>query len=566
MVPDNDLLERDIYPEKGGDSIFLRIDEIAAPVTLFVGRNGTGKSGSRTARALAKRVGGHYLSTDRLLAVSGVAQSAAGATLLLDNFSGLSLSQAALSYRTAAETYGSAAEEYYELAGEPEVFLRVAALLRRVVGRGIEMRETNGYLDPQVTTTEATYSLFRSEGHGLRELAALAVAIYRNDWSFLVVDEPELHLHPAALRSWLNALAQVCGATGRRAVVVTHEPTVIFTEDVARLESIWVFQQTMPPVKLSSLVKDFTSKAAAGGLKQNPRLVGQLLFAPQPILVEGPSDVAALAEALKRNCEPELLPNYELISCGGSAGVAAWLVAARRAGIQARAVADLDACVTQDVYRAMDRLPEVAERYRNELAAEPADTRTVLKPLLEEMSRTGIPSDARARSKWLSAIPPNTPGHTSRRDALLRIWADAGLRLHPEGTLENVLGVEKDTIESARDAAAKPGLIDDVARWILTERDTIQDELWRLLGNTVERIAQDIQNRLGLDPGLDIRAISNAGRYAPLVDITKLDAEDSFRIVVKTPREYAGYWLIFDRGTPPSKLRLNDPAALMELH
>lgn len=126
-----------------------------------------------------------------------------------------------------SRSYGAATEELYALREQPEVWLRVSAFLRRALHRSVELRESAGFLDPYVRLGSMEYSLLRDEGHGLREIVILLAAAYRADWSLLVVDEPELHLHPSLARLWLAELRAECRRTGRHAVVVTHEPTLL---------------------------------------------------------------------------------------------------------------------------------------------------------------------------------------------------------------------------------------------------------------------------------------------------------------------------------------------------
>lgn len=89
------------------------------------------------------------------------------------------------------------------------------------------MRELTGFLDPVVKMGDTEYSLFREEGHGLRELVVLLTAIYSDDWRLLVLDEPELHLHPSVARLCIGELERECARSDRRAIIVTHEPSLI---------------------------------------------------------------------------------------------------------------------------------------------------------------------------------------------------------------------------------------------------------------------------------------------------------------------------------------------------
>ena len=58
--------------------------------------------------------------------------------------------------------------------------------------------------------------------------------------------------------------------------------------------------------------------------------------------------------------------------------------------IDVRAVADLDARLDSAVQRVMDRSPDIQKRYKDELAAEPPKTSTVLQPLIPAMNADGI--------------------------------------------------------------------------------------------------------------------------------------------------------------------------------
>ncbi|MEV4706300.1 AAA family ATPase [Actinoplanes sp. NPDC049316] len=544
------------------DEPYLRIDRWASPVTYFVGRNGTGKS--RAAKALASHVGGRLLTTDRLLSLTG-AQSL-GYTILPNDYKGVPLGDSEASqirsFASQARYKGAfeAVETLYSLRQDPEVLLRVAAFIRRALGRAIELRERSGFLDPYIQMGNVSYSLFRDEGHGLRELVILLAAVYRTDWTVLVVDEPELHLHPAMARLWVGELDKECRRTGRHAVVVTHEPALLRPKSADDLEAIWLFTVGRAPIRLADEVLPVQRDRVTASLGENGEIVAKLVFSPRPVLVEGVHDVAALTAALRRTHPPEVVAQTDLVACGGSGAVALWFEIATRMHLDVRAVADLDACLAPEVTRTMDSLERVRVRYAEDLAAEPANTAAVLRPLISAMNKDGVGNDPKSRAKWLAGAVWSG-GSAVRKDRLVEIWRSAGMWLHPQGTLEDVLGIESKGEALAREAAAKTGPIDDVAAWCAYQLDPT-GEVFTLLSAMIERIAHDIIEAVRLAPDAKFTQFfgPTAESDSRLAEIAPVEG-GKHRLTVRTPIEFAGYWVTFSRDTRPSDIVLSPPNA-----
>ncbi|MCU1532320.1 MAG: hypothetical protein JWO49_1891 [Arthrobacter sp.] len=145
-----------------------------------------------------------------------------------------------------------------------------------------------------------------------------------------------------------------------------------------------------------------------------------------------------------------------------------------------------------------------------------------------------------------------------RRDKLLEVWRAEGLWLHPQGTLEDVLGIEKGKAEPDV-AAAVIGDIDAVSDWCAFELDP-RGELEHLLGAAVERIASAINHAQGIDPSASFnRPVGTTSSIdEKLVNIQPL-SEGRYRLTVKLPAEFAGYWMDFDRDTSSNDMRLESP-------
>ena len=81
-----------------------------------------------------------------------------------------------------------------------------------------------------------------------------------------------------------------------------------------------------------------------------------------------------------------------------------------------------------------------------------------------------------------------------------------------------------------------------------------------LLNHQVEVIAHEIVEAQRLDPRTRGRTLlgAKAQVYERLVEVEP-HGEDSHRITVRAPEEYADYWLVFSRETSPAKLQLQEP-------
>ncbi|AYV29942.1 hypothetical protein EES41_24795 [Streptomyces sp. ADI95-16] len=460
-----------------------------------------------------------------------------------------------------------ATDDLYSLREQPDVWLKVAAFLKRALGRTIQLRESSGYLDPHVLIGGVEYSLFRDEGHGLRELVILLAAAYRDDWTLLMVDEPELHLHPSMARLWLAELRRECVERDKRALVVTHEPSLLRVRDASELGGIWHFQAGRGPVSLACALFDRQRgeeterrrTQVSATLRVNPDLVSQLVFSPRPVLVEGVHDVAALSASLERTKTPEVVAQTDLVLCGSSVEVALWFEISHALGVDVRAVADLDACLEPSVQSVMDSYPEVTRRYREELFQEPPKTTEILKPLIVEMKKAGVSASPKEKADWLARSIPDGTAHPLRKEKIIAIWRDHGMWLHDQGTIENVLGIETKGLNQAAQAASSPGPIDAVVDWCAYEVD-LRGDIELLLNIAVERVAHALQEAIRSDPEAQFSMPVGASSVADARLVEVVPIGDGFhRLVVRTPKPFVGYWLEFSRDTASSQLNLQPP-------
>ncbi|MET3974046.1 AAA family ATPase [Cellulosimicrobium sp. 4261] len=554
------LTSGDVFAD-GGDQPYLEVQEWPAPVSLFVGRNGSGKS--KTAMALSQGDRRRVLSSDRLAGIQH-----------FDNYydvsypgrtRGLSISPDSMTnIRDYTAKFGVGADELYLLHDRPDLALRVASFIATTLGREVEVeRFADGYLDPVVRVGSLEYSLLRDEGHGLRELVILLAATYRDDWDLLVVDEPELHLHSALTRLWYAELVKECQTTNRHAIVVTHEASLVQPTSRNDLHAIWHFAHGRAPMNLGEQVKvEHRDEAIAHSLRANPSLVSDLLFSPRPVLVEGALDHLALKIAIARTQEHSSAVQTDVVQCGTNNVVPVWLDLCWALGLDARAVYDLDSIFEQRVQRSMDRHEAVRNGYRKTLIAAPPTTAEVIRPLIQAANKHPVPANPKERAAWLAALTDDDDeqgGLVERRDQLLRLWKEQGVWVHPQGNLEHVLGLspEDKGREATTAAANESGPLDAVADWVAYQLDT-RSSTFELLSAAVREWATWIQLQVQKDDAFRLSGTRPPTGDRPLLRVEHL-GPGRHRITVTGLDDFNGYWMDFTPELAVAAMGLQPP-------
>lgn len=281
------------------------------------------------------------------------------------------------------------------------------------------------------------------------------------------------------------------------------------------------------------------------------------MFAPRPVLVEGPNDVLAFSSAIARMKEPEVISQTEFIHCGSCQNVAFWFFRAKQWGLDVKAIGDLDSLFNSRVQQPMDRISAVKERYANELYAVPAKTSTAMQDFIRQANKDKINANEKDRAAWLSELDEGSI-LGKKRQKILDIWRDEGFWLHTEGTIEDVLGGKKGRIDYMVTASSS-GAIDRVINWCAFELNAT-GELFSLLELELERIAGEINIARKSQPEVILQNPigTRAEISSRLVEVHHI-SDGRYRLIVKTPIEFAGYFMEFDRSTSAENMRLQEP-------
>ena len=275
---------------------------VLGPINYLVGPNGSGKS--RFAAELlgqlkSRRSGVRLLGTDRLreMADPGTLGRHWGDNLC----SGYA--KHSFDELRKAGLEGSGIDTFLLLEDRIDLRIQIEATISHLFGRDVVLEWDSGNLVPKAVRREGGefYRLDRDECHGIKELLVLLTHLYDHQHSYLIVDEPELNLHPQYQAFFMQEVRKIAGrpddSPDKKVVfLITHSPFILDFRFVDDIKSVISFNLDYSvPKQIASTTPDVCAAVVTTGrLNAHHK---QLFFSDNPVFVEGHYD-ALMIEAL----------------------------------------------------------------------------------------------------------------------------------------------------------------------------------------------------------------------------------------------------------------------------
>jgi len=212
--------------------------------------------------------------------------------------------------------------DFQTLAERADILIKIQERLRKLFKRDVLIDWDGGNLKISFSRLDIDSKPYSSgrEASGLMQLVGILAALYDDEVGALLLDEPEVSLHPQLQAFLLNEIHSVSGhpvAEGNKKIVIiaTHSTEMLQIHSPEDLLSIvFCYDLMADPVQIPADAGELKNKKIQNLIARLGQEHKLSLFSRRPLLVEGPSDAiicSSLAAKLDMHLEAagsQLLP------------------------------------------------------------------------------------------------------------------------------------------------------------------------------------------------------------------------------------------------------------------
>lgn len=232
-----------------------------------------------------------------------------------------------------------------KLKTDAELCKKIENVISRMFGKTIKFKKNSeGNVIPVVVNKawDIEYGLQEGECHGLKEILTLLIALYGLKSSVLIVDEPELHLHPQFQLFFMNEIRKTAQNDHSRIFfLITHSPYFIDLRFAKDILGVVVCHVNRVPTHIDELSEDAESLLRRF-LPRFNTYHKQFFFSDNQIFVEGYTDQQMFTILL--NCMGNLpgVVGTSVIDVGGKDELGVFFTVCSLLGTDGRIITDMD--------------------------------------------------------------------------------------------------------------------------------------------------------------------------------------------------------------------------------
>ena len=261
-------------------------------LTIFVGTNASGKTQTlKKIRDIMKNEVGsnkvRYLSSNRIGNMEQYRSKINQYTYTTDDYT--FGDQATKRARLQIET---ASGDFFAMDERKDVFIKVSERLSVLFNRNIFIRWDAGQMKVFFgkTDSEQEYSV-AAEASGLVNVISILAALFDESVEVLLIDEPEVSLHPQLQSYLLREMKNVVKKYNKTIIISTHSAEMIELNEASDLCNYIFFRKNTLPKQISPDASELNSVKLKEFLLRMSLIYNEGFFAKKVLLIEGSSDM-----------------------------------------------------------------------------------------------------------------------------------------------------------------------------------------------------------------------------------------------------------------------------------
>ena len=261
-------------------------------ITTFIGPNGSGKTQTqkRLRDYLKSKYGNNhvrYLSSNRIGAMEQYRSK-----INQYNYSSANYQVGNRETKTHRHDIETSEGDFFTMDERKDVYIKISERLSVLFKRQIFLRWDSGNMKVffEKDDGRGEYSVV-AEASGLINVISILAALYDEEILFLLIDEPEVSLHPQLQAFLLREMKAAVKEYGKTIVLSTHATDFISLNTIEDISHFVFFSENNLPRQVDSSIPEFKSKKLGDFIQRLGHSYKNGFFAKRILLIEGASDL-----------------------------------------------------------------------------------------------------------------------------------------------------------------------------------------------------------------------------------------------------------------------------------